>query len=738
MNEHPITRNHKKSTRSAKTRAHETNHKRLKPSTSPQTVPTKNLKIPAPCYTYTKKHIKTLESILSSSNGYEVKFKHYDGPTTHSDLRKMEEKIMLGPVSALQHHADTKCWGVFAKEDINLARNRNEDVLLGAYLGQHQSMEEVDADDNFDPRYTFELDNGDMINAKHERSWLAMVNSTSDKDVANIEPIESNDNVYYRLTRPIKQNQQLLVYYGDAYRFENKRFLNPNDTWEESDEKFQKNKAHYQDKQTLDPHFLKLLELPDNTVFAVPNATLTTFGENVVDIPLLAYDAAQTDFLLQHQQDNITLLHRACWQGDLNEVAKLLALKANPNLQSTRLGYSALHFVLLSPLDIEKKKALINLIRQTPNISLSQQDSEDRSILHLAIEQHDVALIQYLLSLDNSTASMRSCLNHHEQDYFFLAATTGSTHVITTVAPFVTLDELKDYFEDEDSTKTFQDAIKKMHAALAGDQFNTIKKRMLASANQDLTVKSSLTKAFKHLEAPRPKSPIQKQWQDLKSTDITTQTNALQGLYTALEEKTDLSRHLESAHDTNNIEVLVRLLSSNHYEVITASARLLASLAELSPLNQTLIRTAGAFPALMNVLRTSDYLLTKKNALSALMNLLKDNCINQDNFMILGGISTLECLLRPGALLLIGTPAETILKLLLNRFETKMKLGIIGEFKPKVQKALGRQPIASYMPDISDTIEENVVPAASSAGLFSPVNTMHTSETQHNTSRLPT
>lgn len=381
-------------------------------------------------YGYTDKDLKQLEQQLSTSD-CSIRFLHQ----TQKKYQAIEEHIQIAPVALLQHNeSENKILGVYAKTNVF---NQNSSCILGEYLGEKLATQDTDADPLANFLYSFDLENGYEINALQQRSWLAMVNSASAEEAANIIVLRQKDKILYQQTKPIRQGEQFLVYYGDAYVFENRRFLNPNNNWKESEELIQEFHHHYRQHQDIKA-LQALCALPDHMVFALPDEE--TLDEACADLPILAYDTVQQKYLKQSQQDNMSALHYACWQGNLQTIAKLIALGANVYQQMSIQGYSLSHCILLSPYHTEKQKIklLAFLAKDYPAI-LRLQDKNENSVLHLAVEQGSIAVVLYLLQQD---PQLRELVNQQDLDFLSFIIISGSLPLLEAVLPHLTTEEI--------------------------------------------------------------------------------------------------------------------------------------------------------------------------------------------------------------------------------------------------------------------------------------------------------
>ncbi len=383
--------------------------------------------------------------LLTQSCGYSVELMAQPKREYH-DFE--EDYLFIAPVAVLQTENNTgMSWGVFAKQDINI----HYEKCLGKYLGEVKQLSEKKQKKQ-DFNYTFDLKNGVALDAKHKRGWPAMVNGASCYESANVIAKKANGEVYYYLSRPIKAGEQLLIYYGDDYTCENKRFLNPSDNWEESTDKFKRLQSNYEIQTTQDQAFLNLLNFNHNQL-AIPDPFKNNDYINI-DTPILAYGNSR-QLLPQNQQENITLLMLACWNVDFDWVNNLFKNGANPYQQTSIHGYSPLHFVVLSPIEnVDQKINLIQYIVDQARSTLKLQDLHDETILHHAIKNQQVALAAAILRLDAGLShygddrSIRDCLNDKDLDIFIEAVLSLNVQMMQTVLPYMRTKDISDLLEN--------------------------------------------------------------------------------------------------------------------------------------------------------------------------------------------------------------------------------------------------------------------------------------------------
>lgn len=427
------------------------------------------------CINYDEKGRQHLQTLLLGLNGGE--------PVTFlSDDRfnQIQSKIQLAPVAVLQQQSGHKFFGVYAKEALKAGLN------MGEYLGEKLSTKGTDATTNVD--YAFDLKNRYEMNAKYKRSWHAMVNSPSSADTANVEASRERDengdmHIYYYLKRDIKEGEQLLIYYGDDYKFTDKRFLNPSDNWESSIKKIDNNATYYQMDQTLPDELRETLGLSYER-FAIPIET--KLHKKTVNLPLLALDKLG-DAIPQSMQENMTLLHLACLKGDVELADRLLKKGANPNQQMSMAGLCPLHCAIMSKaLSFELKKKLIDLLLRQPAISLVLSDKHERSILHHAIEAGEVDVIKYILELDknvvkNNTKAtkaiindMKKWVNETDQCYLLLAIEKNNMNVLNALKTYICAEDLEFYLPPNDF-EFLETALKNACQNSTYEQWNVLK-----------------------------------------------------------------------------------------------------------------------------------------------------------------------------------------------------------------------------------------------------------------------
>ncbi len=368
--------------------------------------------------------------------------------------KNIDKMISIRPVPLLQNDAKQRSFGVFATKDITFASNGlNENRVLVEYIGKKKILSK----EAKDRAYTMVLNEGDdvtdptVISALELRNWSAMVNSASCAQLANIviDQVEDNNgeaHIVYLLERPIKKGEQLLVYYGEEYSFDNKLFLNPNDSWQETREQWLEYQDYYHNALLFDASY------------ALPNIDKILKDKNseVVDIAALRY-GQNNDFMPQHKQEHYTALHIACSQADLREINKLLVLGANPYRQSSISGHSPLHLVVSSTAPIKMKINIIQAVWEMEPAAIMLQDNKDNTILHLAVQRKELELIKYLLTLEIPNqdknvppTDLSDYVNSNNWDYVCCLLAQGDFTLLDNLQKecLESLEALPDFYEE--------------------------------------------------------------------------------------------------------------------------------------------------------------------------------------------------------------------------------------------------------------------------------------------------
>jgi hypothetical protein len=411
------------------------------------------------------------------------------------------EYIEIRPLAILQDKRNPYSWAVYAKKDMEGPLRIAEYHLTRKKVPKTGSKEEKALRDSAYYNTFQYRKNIALVPPEGKVSWPEKINCASCDETANFNMTRSIDHVYIEIPAgvKIKAGQQCLSFYGQDFfsnteaAFQARVFINASDNEEESSDKLHK----YPYKRitiNLDSTLLALMNIVPSVMFSEPN--LVKLNPNTVNLPLLAYNKQQV--LPQHKQENMVLLHLACWRGDETMRDALLAKDANPNQQTKKFGFSALHFIMMSPhyANAAKKIAWLTRLKQA-GATFMVQDHDENSILHHAITSGQLELLTALIALE---PKMLTLLNTDDYDFFLQALAIGSIEALQALRPYMTTKYLNAYLpEDEDEeedeeegeqdfeylTSVFDDLRDIVHP----DQFKQIKDFMMSvclEKNQEL------------------------------------------------------------------------------------------------------------------------------------------------------------------------------------------------------------------------------------------------------------
>ncbi|MDF1684086.1 MAG: hypothetical protein P1U36_05470 [Legionellaceae bacterium] len=412
------------------------------------TRPKKNVSIETPpCgYDWTGPGVAALTQKIKETTGNTIEFRFNYGRLYGSNHEEIESKVFIAPTAVLQQHKNYPIYGVYAKQAFST--RLKYPYCLGEYQGKitKSSNESSSEEQEEKVLYTFDLGNGTELNAEHEGSWPRMINSASSEHTANIFYLEINRKTYCFLKHPLQAGEQLLGYYGDAYTYEDehKRFLHPSDNWQSSQERYQTYKSLYH----------KITH--EGIQYAVPDISKLTNA--TINLPILEYKK-NGQFLPQHQQENKTLLHWACETGDIELLHAVKELNPDLTIQSRLSGHTALHRVMLNyKLSTTNKinflDEILSILSPKSRIVTLLQDKDDQSILHIAITQKNIQLIQYCLQkatkkqMKKNDEDIRHGLNKQGWDFILASIATGSIEVLETIQPYISVNDLDVIMED--------------------------------------------------------------------------------------------------------------------------------------------------------------------------------------------------------------------------------------------------------------------------------------------------
>ncbi len=383
---------------------------------------------------FTPEGIARLEKQILDKTGKQIRFEQNKNCSLGDFLNIEQENIFIAPVALLEEDKNHHSWGVYVKKAFS--KKLKYPYCLGEYKGVCDKTKKNDSNDSNEDKnylYTVELDNHVEISAEYYGSWQRMINSAPSEESANTYFHSKNDKVYVYLKRSIEAGKQLLIYYGDNYTFSNYRALHEDDSWLTSFERYELHKEYYKEV------------VINGEIGMLPNIEVLTFQS--IDLPLFMKENGSSNFLPESQQEHETLLHFACRQGDMELLQRVLELSPNTNRRTSLNGYTPLHCVILSNISSQDKIAFIDKLLSDTKTDLVAQDSQHQSVLHLAIAQYDVVLIQYLLEKSkiysrHRSIDLRSCVNSKNWDFILAAFATGSTDVLRAIKPFIKPNDL--------------------------------------------------------------------------------------------------------------------------------------------------------------------------------------------------------------------------------------------------------------------------------------------------------
>ncbi len=400
------------------------------------------------------------------------------------ELKKIQNKLIIAPVAALQNATNTQAFGVFTTQDIWIPPGKKQS--LGFYEGEVL----LSGAENPTSSCVFELPDDYVIDGGMRCNWTARVNGAISENMANVRIVLVKNKPhphkieYYLDGRReglfLPKGSQLLVDYGSTEKYnhyEHKRALSGSDSWLDSHELLQAYSTlnlYDETRQKLPPDFLSLFKIHHETYFSVPKPSPLS---DCFDLPYFAYSSCgETDELLpQNQQEHITPLMLACWEGNISRVSALLDAGSNPNMQSKISLFSAFHMVIFSRAPDAIKQQLIDLLclkrtgavplesdaaltqpLKKNNLTLKQidgkrqlywwnegylmlQDQHEKSILHWAIEMDDEESVRYLI---NKEHRLFDDLDHNNRDPLECAIVHGNLNIINLLISVI--DDLSD------------------------------------------------------------------------------------------------------------------------------------------------------------------------------------------------------------------------------------------------------------------------------------------------------
>ncbi|MDQ5883836.1 MAG: hypothetical protein QG556_173, partial [Pseudomonadota bacterium] len=314
---------------------------------------------------------------------------------TKQQYIKHEKSMYLAQCAKLSQGSHNQFYGIYTAKDIP------EGIVLGEYLGERITSKQADekAQKGHNISYNFNIDKRYVIDGLIHRSWTAFINSCSCYEQGNVEVYLSKDksgsHLLFKSKKPIQSHEQLLYYYGYDYEFDANllRFLNPRDSFLESQDIYTQNKQGYQETATIDASLCEHLNIPTDSLFLQPK--IDTQDAN---LPLLQLNDKQKP-ISQYAQENLTPLMIACWLALKTQIQKLIRRKALIDMQASISGKTAIEFLILSPHTTESIK--LQILKQLVNVNnahtLVITSQTSFSAIYYAIEQKHLNIVKYLI-----------------------------------------------------------------------------------------------------------------------------------------------------------------------------------------------------------------------------------------------------------------------------------------------------------------------------------------------------
>ena len=403
--------------------------------------------------------IPVLEASSLILKGGREQFK-YVVPNNPSEI---EHHLFFARVAVLKH--TSRNWGIFTEKTIP------EHTVLRHY---HGNLIELD-NEKKTWEYTFHISEKRGLDAFSEGNWTSFVNSSLCNFGANVIAIQKGQRIIYETLRDIHPGEQLLVYYDESYDFHGNemRFLKSTDSYLDSDDILKQHASLY----TVEPQVAPLavqacFNIDSHQHFKIPKYNILEANHRAepagdlnhyYDMPILAVDSLDgVTVLPQCEQENITPLMLAILDKDLDLALFLLKNGANPNIQTSIHGLTALHVLMKSSFELEQKKIMLDELINHGAI-LQLQDYQDQSILHAAIASTDLALVQYILSCKQNDADLNKSLfqylNENNYDPFLYSLFLNEINIAKELFHSMKKADILGYFKDETQLDLFSERL---------------------------------------------------------------------------------------------------------------------------------------------------------------------------------------------------------------------------------------------------------------------------------------
>ncbi len=424
-------------------------------------------------------HIDDQEKLNQFASARGVTYLHDEKKTTNT------YQLIIAPVSVIP--SAKRNLGVLTQQ-----RSIPKNTILGEYRGEKKDINQVE-----NTEYTFELEGSSSVDASEQFNWCAIVNHAMSPHIANLTTVLKYGKIFYKSSKEIHPFSQLLIYYGDTYHFsedESRRFLKPTDNSDESIDIIKKNESLYRSPlRTLAPEHAQALRVSPSLLFAIPTFDDQSDHQTNWDAPLLAFNPIVPESpFAQASQENITPLMYACVQNDQGLVNRLLKNGANPNIQSSIQGYTALHITITSALALGDKQTIIQTLCDYGAI-FYLQDHNNQSPLHCAINSQSRDLVAFLMekTIKNPKQKkkhqeqMMACVDNQDRDPFIYSMSLENQDICVFLADYLSNSDVELYLEGE-QPNLFHDYVKKMPCNKLKDKlFQRLSELLEAETNLD-------------------------------------------------------------------------------------------------------------------------------------------------------------------------------------------------------------------------------------------------------------
>ncbi len=281
-------------------------------------------------------------------------------------------------------------------------------------ISYYPCQEIIPATSSINNPFIFKLSRDRFINPGRKRSAAALANHSSTPNCA-LNRL-NGDKIALRALRDIQPGEQLLVDYSTDYTFpERMIFLNTGDDRRSAAELYLDNRSQYELRvlrikdhpalyeglQKLGITTTKLLMFPQALLGDLHNMAPSNEDMRAqANLPILQIAESEDTLVVAPERDQQYLrsLMIDCLIGTPTDVANLLLVGANPNLQLVDSGLTACHFVLARTDSSDIKQQMLRILfRAGANFEIESQG--EKSLLHHCLDLNDLASATTMLEL---------------------------------------------------------------------------------------------------------------------------------------------------------------------------------------------------------------------------------------------------------------------------------------------------------------------------------------------------